>query len=173
MKNDRTYFPTSTGLCYNNLHYNILNFLRSINHLVHHSVVFFTVLSFNQRSPPPEFLSARRRLERTHSITSVLACHGISLFSPDEDSCINCRNVGKFLTCFYVFSASRARLKFVCCTKFQHTETLEDLKTIMGRDRFTSLASMTVHTNRPTNNEDIFKTLLQLMHAHRALESIH
>jgi len=25
---------------YNNLHYNILNFLRSINHLVHHSVVF-------------------------------------------------------------------------------------------------------------------------------------
>jgi len=40
MKNDRTYFPTSTGLCYNNLHYNILNFLRSINHLVHHSVVF-------------------------------------------------------------------------------------------------------------------------------------
>jgi len=30
--------------------------------------------------------------------TSVLACHGISFFSPDEDSYINCRNVGKFLT---------------------------------------------------------------------------
>ena len=27
-------------------------------------------------------------------------------------SCINYRNVGKFLTCFYVFSASGARLKF-------------------------------------------------------------
>jgi len=34
----------------------------------------------------------------------------ISFFSPDEDSCINRRNVGKFLTCFYVFSASRAWL---------------------------------------------------------------
>jgi len=95
MKNDRTYFPTSTGLCYNSLHYNFLNLLRSIHHLVHHSVVF-TVLSFNQRSLPPEFLSVRRHLERTHFITSVLACHGISFFSPDEDSCINCRNVGKF-----------------------------------------------------------------------------
>jgi len=55
-------------------------------------------------------------VSKTHSerfITSVLACHKISFFSPDEDSCINCRNVGKFLTCFYVFSASRAWLKFV------------------------------------------------------------
>jgi len=40
----------------------------------------------------------------------VLTCRGISFFSPDEDSCINRRNVGKFLTCFYVFSASRAWL---------------------------------------------------------------
>ena len=43
-------------------------------------------------------------------ITSVLTCRGISFFSPDEDSCINRRNVGKFSTCFYVFSASRAWL---------------------------------------------------------------
>jgi len=105
MKNNRTYFPTSTGLCYINLHYNIQNFLHSINHLVHHSVVFFTVLSFNQRSLLPEFLSARRHLERTHSITSVLACHGISFFSPDEDSCINCRNVGKFFKGVFMFLA--------------------------------------------------------------------
>ena len=34
------------------------------------------------------------------------------VFRPDEGSCINYRNVGKFLTCFYVFTASRAWLKF-------------------------------------------------------------
>jgi len=34
-------------------------------------------------------------------------------FNPDEDSCINYRNGGKFLTCFYVFTASRAWSKFV------------------------------------------------------------
>jgi len=45
--------------------------------MVHHSVVF-TVLSFKQCSPPPEFLSARCNLERTHFITSVSASHSIS-----------------------------------------------------------------------------------------------
>jgi len=34
------------------------------------------------------------------------------VFSLDEDSCINCRKVGKFLMCFYVFIASGAWLKF-------------------------------------------------------------
>jgi len=106
MKNDRTCSPTSTGSCHNSLLYNFLNFLRSVHDMVHHSVVF-TVLSFNQRSPSPKFLAARRHLERTHFVTSVLKSHGISFFSPDEDSCIDCRNVGKFLTCFYVFVASR------------------------------------------------------------------
>ena len=52
----------------------------------------------------------------TPFITSVLACRGISFFSPDEDSCINRRNVGKFLTCFYVFSASRAWLNLFIIT---------------------------------------------------------
>jgi len=37
-------------------------------------------------------------------------------FNPDEDSCINYRNFGKFLMCFYVFNASRAWSKF-CLSK--------------------------------------------------------
>jgi len=48
--------------------------------MVHHSVVL-TVLSFNQHFPPPEFLSARCHLERTHFITSVLASHDISFLA--------------------------------------------------------------------------------------------
>jgi len=75
---------------------------------------FFTVLSFNQRSPPPEFLSARRHLERTHSITSVLACHGISFFALMKTVVSTVETLASFLTYFYVFSASRAWLKFVC-----------------------------------------------------------
>jgi len=61
---------------FSDLLYN-LNFLRAVHRLIRHTVGF-TVLSFNQRSPPPEFLSARCHLERTHFITSVLESHGIS-----------------------------------------------------------------------------------------------
>jgi len=46
-----------------------------------HRFVVFTLLSFNQRSPPPEFLSARCHVERTHFTTSVLASHGISFLA--------------------------------------------------------------------------------------------
>jgi len=67
-------------LQYNSLHSNFLNFLRSVHDMVHHSVVF-TFLSFNQRSPPPEFLPARYHLERTHFITSALAPRSISFLA--------------------------------------------------------------------------------------------
>jgi len=55
-------------------------YLRSVHHLVRHSFVF-TVVSFNQCSLPPEFLSAWCHLERTHFVTSVLASHGISFLA--------------------------------------------------------------------------------------------
>ena len=69
------------------VHYNFLNFLRAVHPLIHHSVVF-TVLSFNQRSPPPEFLSARCHLEAgAHTFYNIRARISRQfVFSPDEDS---------------------------------------------------------------------------------------
>ena len=46
-----------------------------------------------------------------YNISARISRHFV--FSLDEDSCINCGNVGKLLTCSYVFTASRAWLKFV------------------------------------------------------------
>jgi len=109
MKKDRTCSPTFTGLCYNSLH-NFLNFLPSVHRLIRQSVVF-TVLSFNQRCPHPEFLSEWCHLVRTHFTTSVLESHGISFSALMKIVASTIERLASFLMCFCVFSASRAWLK--------------------------------------------------------------
>jgi len=114
MKKYRTCSPAFTSLCYNCLHYNLLNFLRAVHRLSRHTVVYRLIF----KSAFPAFwvlISAVPPGART--FYNIRARMSLDFgFSPDEDSSINCRNVGKFLTCFMLcfFTASRVWLKFEC-----------------------------------------------------------
>ena len=100
MKKDRTCSPTFTGFCYNSLQHNFLNFLRAVHRLISHRHVVFTALSFNQgfwvfiSTVPPG-------AHTLQNISARISWHFI--FSPDEDSCINYRNVGKFSKRVFMF----------------------------------------------------------------------